>query len=712
MEFQQNALKNLLKTSSLNIFAEGLDHLFIIESFFRIIDKKESKYLIFFLNAPSNFMINSFIKHRLNNLNVQDINNLTNTMRLKLYEKGGIFLVSTTVLSTDLLLNNLPTNLNNFKPYLIVNSADIFMNTPIGYFCCRLFFERFINDCNIHAFSNNAASFSTKPLEEICNFFHVEKVELFSRFTNSVRNSLDVIPVKTIVTEISCSTPLIRVKNALIETAKSMRNMYKHVLPENDSTKKFLSLSGNDLLLPLNSSIKNVPKDLLLGLKCLRRIFHQVFVGFSLDSYILVRSIIQRYQSLPSSEIPLWFSSIIANDVLKVVEERILKDRIINIDPQPKYEAALRLIEKEQANGREMILIICDSNEVSCFRDVLLYGNVEAERQAVATVFDLDIPFIEQGTKFINTNRLIIIGNKDISQDLLQNLAPDCVILIDGNIRTFRQIEMYGAAFEGSKRIILHLLLLSRFSKQYFEIIRDRESEAFRSLVSSRLKLEKPVFKMPQARTNDVIIVDTRETRSALPYCLYELGVNIEISRLQTADYIISPTCGIERKTLSDLASSITKGRLQAQLMELVEAFPEPILLIELPYEGFDAFLRNTRLHNQVTSVVLSFPSLKVLYGKGPKNCAEILVDLVAVLPNPNVDLYGNNNASTFAMFKFLPNISSSTHLQFLNRLKRKDTSNFNQIIHMNIDELNELFENRETAGLVHRFFNHKFIIE
>ena len=58
------------------------------------------------------------------------------------------------------------------------------------------------------------------------------------------------------------------------------------------------------------------------------------------------------------------------------------------------------------------------------------------------------------------------------------------------------------------------------------------------------------------------VIVDMREFRSSLPPILYAEGLKIIPCTLQVGDYILSPTICVERKSIPDLISSLTSGRL------------------------------------------------------------------------------------------------------------------------------------------------------
>jgi len=77
------------------------------------------------------------------------------------------------------------------------------------------------------------------------------------------------------------------------------------------------------------------------------------------------------------------------------------------------------------------------------------------------------------------------------------------------------------------------------------------------------------------------IVIDEREKGSRIPELLGSLGASIEFSLLTVGDYIVSPQTAIERKTISDLISSIYDGRLFLQCNDLVQYYPRPLIVIE-----------------------------------------------------------------------------------------------------------------------------------
>lgn len=82
---------------------------------------------------------------------------------------------------------------------------------------------------------------------------------------------------------------------------------------------------------------------------------------------------------------------------------------------------------------------------------------------------------------------------------------------------------------------------------------------------------------------NELVLVDDREPSDALPR-LADLGLAPTKAHLDAADYAFYPhglTCLIERKTMSDLLTSIASKRLITQIHRMLEASDRAFLLRE-----------------------------------------------------------------------------------------------------------------------------------
>jgi len=120
------------------------------------------------------------------------------------------------------------------------------------------------------------------------------------------------------------------------------------------------------------------------------------------------------------------------------------------------------------------------------------------------------------------------------------------------------------------------------------------------------------------------IIVDFREKNSLVPAELMKLGFNVEFRQLPVADYLVSDVA-VERKTISDLKSSIINKRIISQLMELKQ-FENKLLLIEgiLDEELYSSGIHENALRGFLLSVALQF-KVPLIFTYDEKDSAKYL---------------------------------------------------------------------------------------
>jgi DNA excision repair protein ERCC-4 len=89
------------------------------------------------------------------------------------------------------------------------------------------------------------------------------------------------------------------------------------------------------------------------------------------------------------------------------------------------------------------------------------------------------------------------------------------------------------------------------------------------------------------------IVVDEREKKSGIPDLLRAVGINLEVKTLPIGDYIVAPETIVERKSISDLISSIFDGRLFDQCDRLKEHFAYPVILMEGNVDEIEQIVEN-----------------------------------------------------------------------------------------------------------------------
>ncbi|XP_021911808.1 DNA repair endonuclease UVH1-like isoform X1 [Carica papaya] len=133
------------------------------------------------------------------------------------------------------------------------------------------------------------------------------------------------------------------------------------------------------------------------------------------------------------------------------------------------------------------------------------------------------------------------------------------------------------------------------------------------------------------------VIVDVREFMSSLPNMLHLKGMRIIPVTLEVGDYILSPLLCVERKSIQDLFSSFTSGRLYHQVESMVRYYRIPVLLIEFSQDKSFSFQSASDIGDDVTPnsiisklslLVLHFPRLRIIWSRSLYATAEIFASL------------------------------------------------------------------------------------
>ena len=124
------------------------------------------------------------------------------------------------------------------------------------------------------------------------------------------------------------------------------------------------------------------------------------------------------------------------------------------------------------------------------------------------------------------------------------------------------------------------------------------------------------------------IIVDEREKKSGIPDLLKAIGINIEMKTLPIGDYIVGPETVVERKSISDLVSSIFDGRLFDQCSRLKEHFQNPIILIEGNVDEIESITENPLVfYGAVSSIAIDF-KIPIIHTPDATHTSKLLVSM------------------------------------------------------------------------------------
>jgi ERCC4-type nuclease len=119
------------------------------------------------------------------------------------------------------------------------------------------------------------------------------------------------------------------------------------------------------------------------------------------------------------------------------------------------------------------------------------------------------------------------------------------------------------------------------------------------------------------------ITIDNREKNSLVASFLVSKGLDIEFKQLPIADYLVN-NVAIERKTISDLNSSIIDKRIFSQLKELKQ-YEKNILIIEnQPDKSYKRILHENAIKGFFLSVALDFQT-PMIFSNNEQDTADYI---------------------------------------------------------------------------------------
>lgn len=227
----------------------------------------------------------------------------------------------------------------------------------------------------------------------------------------------------------------------------------------------------------------------------------------------------------------------------------------------------------------------------------------------------------------------------------LESAAPICVVMYDIDLAFMRALECYKSSARGLVNALrVYLLAYEVEAEENTEL--QSENEAFEQVIYAKASMvieqergtvqrDHPLLedgfnsRIGRSNTLDVprpyIVVDTREFMgSKITSKIWAQGFDVIPLRIDVGDYIISDECVIERKTVPDLISSFSDGRLFKQCQNMQQHYQLCVLLIE--FHG-NPFLLQSRaelteqvspssLSSKLSLLVLHFPRLRILWSR------------------------------------------------------------------------------------------------
>ena len=212
----------------------------------------------------------------------------------------------------------------------------------------------------------------------------------------------------------------------------------------------------------------------------------------------------------------------------------------------------------------------------------------------------------------------------------------DIVMFYEPIPSAIRTIQRRGRTGRSDKGRVIVLMAKNTRDEGYRWSAKHKEKRMYRTLesIKSKLSLEKPVENLTKFIDSGItIFADDREKGSGIIKNLIELGIKINLKRIDVGDYVISDKVCIEHKTIQDFVDSIIDGRLLEQLKLLKQNYERPVIMIE----GTDDIYSQRNVHpnsirGMLATISVSY-GIPVLYTKNSKDTAA-LISIIAKREN------------------------------------------------------------------------------
>ncbi|KAK7952322.1 DNA excision repair protein ERCC-4 [Apiospora aurea] len=322
-----------------------------------------------------------------------------------------------------------------------------------------------------------------------------------------------------------------------------------------------------------------------------------------------------------------------------------------------------------RAENGSLVQYIEKPSEVADLMAEVEITEEEAKQKAEIIADPLDD--MEDYFELYEMQDLVVIHAYEGDQDehILEEVKPRYIIMYEPDASFIRRVEVYRSSHNDRNVRVYFMFYGGSVEEQRYLATVRREKDAFTKLIKERASMavvmttdshgaEDPQEAFLRTVNTRIagggrlaataqpprVVVDVREFRSSLPSLLHGRSIVIVPCMLTVADYVLSPTICVERKSISDLISSFKDGRLFNQCETMFQHYQKPMLLIEFdqnksftlaPFADLSGNLSSVNpangpsdLQSKIVMLTLAFPRLRIIWSSSPYETAEIFVGL------------------------------------------------------------------------------------
>ncbi|MBU0614483.1 MAG: DEAD/DEAH box helicase [Nanoarchaeota archaeon] len=217
-----------------------------------------------------------------------------------------------------------------------------------------------------------------------------------------------------------------------------------------------------------------------------------------------------------------------------------------------------------------------------------------------------------------------------VAEEGLDIPRVDLVIFYEPIPSAIRHIQRRGRTGRQEKGRVIILMTKDTRDEGYRWSAHHKEKRMHRTLKDLKSNLAKVIApREVQERIDNtdetIIFADHREKASGVIKELINLGIRLNLDKLESADYLLSSRVGVEFKTTEDFVNSIIDGRLLMQTKGLKHNFERPLIIIEGDQDIYS--IRNIHansIRGMLATIAVSY-GVPMIYTKNPRETASLL---------------------------------------------------------------------------------------
>jgi len=296
----------------------------------------------------------------------------------------------------------------------------------------------------------------------------------------------------------------------------------------------------------------------------------------------------------------------------EILQERIKPDMKIIIFNQYRDSAQVILEESNKINGVKAKLFVGQQKKGTT-------GMTQKEQLKMLEDF--------------KNNEFNVIIMTSVGEEGLDIPKVDIVLFYEPIPSAIRHIQRRGRTGRQEKGEVIILMTKETRDEAYRWSAHHKEKKMHRILGKLKetfhkqftLKKQSTLEEYSKPEDKPVIYIDNREKGNDIPKRLLDIGADVKLKQLETADYIISNRTGIEYKKVEDFINSLVDGRLLSQVSQLVKNFERPIIMVEGEESIFG--IRNIHpnaIRGLISSITVDF-RVPIIYTTDPNDTAETI---------------------------------------------------------------------------------------